>query len=66
MGCCCPKEEEEEPLVDTKKEPRSPNSKNKKQAGEVNPFKPGARDVRIVQNEDGKLEKTTYKPPNDP
>jgi hypothetical protein len=28
----------------------------------VNPFKPGNRQVRIVQTEDGKLEKTIYKP----
>ena len=69
MGCCCPKEEEdEEPLVKTSQSEaeKSPNSRKKKQTGEVNPFKPGARDVRLVQNEDGKLEKTTYKPPADP
>ncbi len=69
MGCCCPREEEDdEPLVETKQgdAARSPNSKKKKQSGEINPFRPGARDVRIIQNEDGKLEKTTYKPPNDP
>ena len=47
---------------------KSPNSRKKKgeKSTEVNPFKPGARDVRIVQTEDGKLEKTTYKPPSDP
>ena len=47
---------------------KSPNSRKRKgeKSTEVNPFKPGARDVRIVQTEDGKLEKTTYKPPSDP
>lgn len=47
---------------------KSPNkrTKNGTKSTEVNPFKPGARDVRIVTTEDGKLEKTTYKPPSDP
>lgn len=44
----------------------SEKPKRQTQQREVNPFKPGPRDVRIVQNEDGKLEKTKYKPPSDP
>ena len=43
-----------------------PESSNKSKK-EVNPFKPGPRNVRIVQNEEtGKLEKTKYKPPSNP
>ena len=39
----------------------------RKQEKPVNVFKPGARDVRIVENEEtGKLEKVKYKPPSDP
>ena len=71
MGCCCPKEEEDEndPSLEKKNTTeanKSPNSKRQKKQQEVNIFKPGDRTVRIVQNEDGKLEKTTYKPPSDP
>ncbi len=55
MGNCCPSDNTDTNPVKKDASP-SPNSKRKaKQTGEVNPFKPGARDVRIVQNEDGKL-----------
>jgi hypothetical protein len=61
--CCCPKDEE--PIV-----VQSNNQGQKgrgKQEKPVNVFKPGARDVRIVENEEtGKLEKVKYKPPSDP
>ena len=60
MGNCCIKADPDlkpEPKgVETGKSP----GKNRKQA-EVNPFKPGSRSIRIVQNEDGKLEKTVFK-----
>ncbi len=69
MGNCCPLDNSDSnPPKDTSAQ-KSPNSKAKNQRPQpdVNPFKPGARDVRIVQNEEtGKLEKTKYKPPNDP
>lgn len=62
MGLCCVKAE-----VDLKPEAKDPSvggskspSRNPKQT-EVNPFKPGNRSIRIVQNEDGKLEKTVFK-----
>ena len=72
--CCNPKSSDQDAndLRDGKfastEAQKSPNRRTKKsgQSTEVNPFKPGARDVRIVTTEDGKLEKTTYKPPKDP
>ena len=61
MGTCCIKAD-----ADLKPEPKGADSgkspgKSRKQT-EVNPFKPGGRSIRIVQNEDGKLEKTVFKP----
>ena len=70
MGNCCPKDDTDTNASQGRaNQNKSPNSKtrNRKQPPEVNPFKPGPRDVRIVTNEDtGKLEKTHYKPPSDP
>ena len=65
MGNCCikadPDLKPEAKGVDAGKSP----SKIRKQS-EVNPFKPGSRSIRIVQNEDGKLEKTVFKHSNLP
>ncbi len=70
MGNCCPKDNTDtNAILKQGNQNKSPNSRSRKnkQPPEVNPFKPGPRDVRIVTNEDtGKLEKTHYKPPADP
>ena len=52
MGGCCEKDSGAE-------QPR------RNQQNQVNPFK-HARNQRIVQDEDGKLTKVSYKPPSDP
>ena len=71
MGNCCPTDDSDTNPPKDNGAPKSPNSQNKgkksRQPAEVNVFKPGPRDVRIVTNEEtGKLEKTLYKPPSDP
>ena len=66
---CCVKTEDLKPTANAEQKKsgmlsvKSPISKQlNSKSTEVNPFKPGNRQVRIVQTEDGKLEKTIYKP----
>ena len=59
MGACCPKDDTDTtPTKQLAKQGVSPNSlkRGNRREQEVNPFKPGPRDVRIVQDEEtGKL-----------
>lgn len=70
MGNCCPIDNTDTgatKVVGNKSSSVSPNSKRKpKQGAEVNIFKPGPRDMRITQDEDGKFVKEKYKVPSDP
>jgi hypothetical protein len=67
MGNCCPSDNSDTNPKVSNSNSTSPNAKRKqKQSTEVNIFKPGARDVRITQNEDGKFVKEKYKVPSDP
>ncbi len=63
MGQCCPPDDS-----DTNPEQTQQNGTKRKPkpTGEVNPFKPGGRDVRITQDEDGRLTMEKYNPPSDP
>jgi hypothetical protein len=47
MGSCCPKEEE--PIIPANGEKKQRPAKQEKP---LNVFKPGARDIRIVENEE--------------
>ena len=72
MGNCCPTDNTDPNPVATaattsKNPSTSPNARTRqKKEQEVNPFKPGARGVAVVQNEDGKLQKVKVKPPANP
>ena len=67
MGAsCCPSDDTDTNPKKKTDSNASPNSKRKpKQTGEVNPFS-HSRSERIIQNEDGKLQKAPYKPPSNP
>ena len=59
MGSCCTTSEDpSDRREDDKKQ--SPNKKQTKPQPEINVFRPGPRDVRIVQDDDGNLKRTKF------
>ena len=65
MGASCCPPDDSDPSDQRAQNDASPNSrkgKTAKNSQPVNPFKPGPRDVRIVQEDDGTFKKQKFNP----